>query len=407
MRVVVLSVICEVQEKRLIVWWLLPPKQALFLQLTVSLRKSKFLKHDRQGSMVWSRQHRRLGWIRPETLLVASLLMVLLQLGLLFHDRGTRLLIESTHGLIKVGAMPEAFRLAYDQSYGFFDDVPEDAWKVAQSIHARMFPNHQDLSKFANGIGDFRKVPALQKSKDWNAANFQEEFHCSLSQRIPTTSDPDGPKWVCDPHRLAKKPDCLVYSVGSNGNVMFEKGVHDEIGPHCEIHTFDLRTYNKRNGHFDEALKGYATFHAWGLGTEEQAANYEWTKRGPPIKTLQQTIQELGHEGRTIDIFKIDCEWCEWHTYHQWLSDDVDLRQILVETHNAPMPNARDFFYSLHDHGYVIFSKEANFVNGGGGVEFGEYSIHVLSPGELLLQIPIVAPVLTLVVFCCFLGSAV
>ena len=34
------------------------------------------------------------------------------------------------------------------------------------------------------------------------------------------------------------------------------------------------------------------------------------------------------------------------------------------------MPNAKNFFYDLHDAGYVIFSKEANFVNGGGGVEF-------------------------------------
>lgn len=35
------------------------------------------------------------------------------------------------------------------------------------------------------------------------------------------------------------------------------------------------------------------------------------------------------------------------------------------------MPNAQDFFYDLHDAGYVIFSKEANYVNGAGGVEYG------------------------------------
>lgn len=77
----------------------------------------------------------------------------------------------------------------------------------------------------------------------------------------------------------------------------------------------------------------------------------------------------LGHTGRTIDIFKIDCEWCEWFTYKQWLKQDI--RQILVETHNAPMPQAQDFFYELHDAGFVIFSKEANYQNGAGGVEFG------------------------------------
>ncbi|KAL7553223.1 hypothetical protein ACHAWF_016491 [Thalassiosira exigua] len=66
--------------------------------------------------------------------------------------------------------------------------------------------------------------------------------------------------------------------------------------------------------------------------------------------------------------FKIDCEWCEWFTWREWLT--VDMRQILVETHNAPMPNARDFFFGLHDAGYAIFSKEANYENGAGGVEY-------------------------------------
>lgn len=47
-----------------------------------------------------------------------------------------------------------------------------------------------------------------------------------------------------------------------------------------------------------------------------------------------------------------------------------ELKQILVETHNAPMPYARDFFFELHDAGYAIFSKEGNFQNACGGVEF-------------------------------------
>ena len=57
-------------------------------------------------------------------------------------------------------------------------------------------------------------------------------------------------------------------------------------------------------------------------------------------------------------------EWCEWFTYQQWLSEGVDLRQILVETHNAPMPNAKNFFYDLHDHGYVMICPNATFVWG-------------------------------------------
>jgi hypothetical protein len=180
-----------------------------------------------------------------------------------------------------------------------------------------------------------------------------------------TTSDSmaDGPKWVCDPHRIATQKECLVYSVGSNGKAEFEKAVKEEIGNHCEIHTFDVEDYNKRNGYFKDALKGYSEFHHWGFGTEEQA------KKNPnTTKTLTQTMDELGHVGRSIDIFKIDCEWCEWFIWPEFLS--VDMRQILVETHNAPMPNARDMFFGLHDAGYVIFSKEANYENAAGGVEY-------------------------------------
>ena len=55
--------------------------------------------------------------------------------------------------------------------------------------------------------------------------------------------------------------------------------------------------WNHRNGHFEEALRPYATFHNWGLSTEAQAAG------NPKFKTLAQTMEELGHAGRRIDIF--------------------------------------------------------------------------------------------------------
>ena len=72
-------------------------------------------------------------------------------------------------------------------------------------------------------------------------------------------------------------------------------------------------------------------------------------------------------------ISNIFLEWCEWFTYDQWINptNKFSIKQILVETHNAPYPNAKEFFHNLHDAGFVIFSKEANFQNAGGGVEYG------------------------------------
>ena len=170
--------------------------------------------------------------------------------------------------------------LAFRQSYGFFDDITDAHWKIAQHLHKRAFPNFfaaSKLRKYANVASDRGKYKKLGRSSWWNGENFQQEFTCPHAQRIPSTSEADGPKWVCDPHRLKKK-DCLIYSVGSNGNVDFERGIFEEIGP-CEIHTFDMVTYNKRNGNFAKALEGYSTFHPWGIGTEEQAEAYRRTKK--------------------------------------------------------------------------------------------------------------------------------
>lgn len=275
-------------------------------------------------------------------------------------DKG-KLVVDNSES--RVDESEVSYDLAKSQSFGYFDDISDSQWMRAKEIHARIFPNHNsDLKRFSNPVGADKRSQKM--SNHWYSQNFFEEFRCPSAQRLPANGNPDGPKWVCDPHRLRNKPDCLVYSVGSAGKVEFERGVKEGIGPHCEIHTFDFTSYNRRNGHFEEGLKGLATFHHWGLGTENDAR-----KNPSRFKTLNQTIQELGHENRTIDLFKIDCEGCEWSTFEQWIKQDI--RQILVETHHAPFPTAKDFFYGLHDAGYVIFNKEANLIMQGTLVEYG------------------------------------
>ena len=59
---------------------------------------------------------------------------------------------------------------------------------------------------------------------------------------------------------------CLLYSIGSNNEIGFEKSIKEFVG--CEIHTFDptLR----------QAFIGgeYATFHPWALGTDGQVVQF-------------------------------------------------------------------------------------------------------------------------------------
>ena len=303
--------------------------------------------------------------LKAKHFLLAAILIWLMHTWLVTFTTSEHLAeVVSSNPLKLDNTRRSSYELARSQSWGYFDDITDEHWRTAQRYHAALFPNYyRDLTKYSNGPKDKGDYQQLRNSNMWWGANFQVEFICPLARRLPSDSMADGPKWVCDPHRLKRKKDCLIYSVGSNGKAEFEKAVIEEIGSHCEVHTFDPVSYNKRNGDFATALKPYSTFHNYGFSTQQQAKN-----NPAKFKTLKQTMAELGHEGRTIDIFKIDCEWCEWFVWDEWLT--VDMRQILVETHNAPMPNARDFFFGLHDAGFVIFSKEANYENAAGGVEY-------------------------------------
>ena len=114
-------------------------------------------------------------------------------------------------------------QLAFDQSYGFFDDLPEADWKIHQEW-ARLQPNHRYGFNPSRQYGN----PAL-----WYYNNYNPIFNCPHGKRVWGIGD--GPKWICDPHRLVRQaerrkaaglpgPHCLIYSVGSNGNYEFEDG---------------------------------------------------------------------------------------------------------------------------------------------------------------------------------------
>jgi hypothetical protein len=122
----------------------------------------------------------------------------------------------------------------------------------------------------------------------------------------------DGPKWTCDPHRLtrvaerrqaanpsSKESKCLVYSIGSNGNYRFENGLYKELGSTCEIHIFDFGKHEARG-----LAQKNMFYHRWGLGS-----SYSEIYKPPEdaeMYTFQQIKKKLGHEHRTVDIFKID-----------------------------------------------------------------------------------------------------
>ena len=118
-----------------------------------------------------------------------------------------------------------------------------------------------------------------------------------------------------------------------------------DISTNCEIHTFDFGNYAQGA----KEAGGNIQYHQVGVGIDKP----------PKFKSINTLVKELGHENRVIDIFKIDCEGCEWSGYKDWLS--ADIRQLLIETHDLHA-NTLDFFDDLIDAGFNIVSREPNIL---------------------------------------------
>jgi Methyltransferase domain len=187
-------------------------------------------------------------------------------------------------------------RLAYKESFGFFDDISDEDWRRRQN-RARLHKHQVDPAD--------KEVKGGIHATDWYLANYYPLFSCPNQQRVGIGGD--GPKWVCDPLRLNAinrdtKNKCLVYSVGCNGNYAFEDGLVDLLGAGtCEIHVFDIKPHFGRP---NDNVTNNVHFHPFGL-----KSSYGPEKKGK-LLTLQETMNSLGHQGRAIDIFKIDCEGC-------------------------------------------------------------------------------------------------
>ena len=181
----------------------------------------------------------------------------------------------------------------------------------------------------------------------------------------------------------------MIYSVGSEGKYEFEDSLIRELGDtHCEIHVFDPGDYTRPG----DPQKNNIHYHQWGLKSSyDEAYNAAITLNAlggaaPDLRSFPETLKLLGHEDRTIDIFKLDCEKCEWANYRDWISHDI--RQILIETHGVPSPSVEGnvwhhgalqvaaFFDAFRDNDFAMFSKEVNVHGGGRCIEFSYLKLH-------------------------------
>ena len=90
-----------------------------------------------------------------------------------------------------------SFQLAYRDSNGFFDDVPEHKWLIRKRIASERILVADEI------------VP--DSPQEFHQRNWNPDFSCEFEDFLGPGGD--GGKWVCDPHRISKT-NCIVYSVG-------------------------------------------------------------------------------------------------------------------------------------------------------------------------------------------------
>jgi hypothetical protein len=251
------------------------------------------------------------------------------------------------------GSKKQSYALATKESFGFFDDISNESWNLYKQRFQSTRPN---LS-----LWEYSVLEELSEEVFWSK-NYDPEFTCPHEVKIGGIGD--GGKWVCDPHRI-DKDNCLVYSIGSHGDFSFEKGIYKEISKSCTIHTFDM---NDR--HMEYYGESEGTELLYRPLAKEAGVEFHQTMLGtgaPNAKRFKEIISDLKHEGKTIDILKIDCEGCEYGQYLEWFQDfkdsNVIARNILVELHGTePLDTVQDFFAKMLENGYVIYHKEPNLL---------------------------------------------
>ncbi|CAI5499641.1 unnamed protein product, partial [Closterium sp. Naga37s-1] len=123
---------------------------------------------------------------------------------------------------------------------------------------------------------------------------FAPAYPCLMEERLGTWLD--GGKWVCRPSLL--NASSVVYSIGSDGKDSFEEEIFSRFK--SQIHVFD-HTLTPRKKAKVERKKAYK-FHPVGLAVS--------SNESASLSSFKDLTTMLGHS--FVDIFKVDCESCEY-----------------------------------------------------------------------------------------------
>lgn len=309
----------------------------------------------------------------------------------------TKLITVLTSTNTDNGAAAGGGTMAEQQSYGLITGLSDEEWYQIQ----RTVVHDQPLLGALGDANGFVVDGTRDNAHQFLTTYIQPNFACPHVVEMGGVPGKkiDGTKFVCNPERVlpppstiitaasatataTTKPSCLIYSFGCAGMYAFEDGMAALHQNHCEIHVFDPAPATSPRGDRAVNLERNIHYHPWGLLSSydaSQSSNVWPAGHGGGFKTLHDTMTLLGHSPNTtvIDIFKLDCEGCEWDTYHDWLG--YGFRQILVENHGVPVkPSTHDrpqldpaqrkfinkpldvtaYYNAFTQHGYALYHAE-------------------------------------------------
>ncbi|KDQ55720.1 hypothetical protein JAAARDRAFT_159072 [Jaapia argillacea MUCL 33604] len=214
-------------------------------------------------------------------------------------------------------------------------DMTESSYREALRERQRMIrkwgPTPRDVDAFPSH-GEFYTL--------WDF--FIPAFQCPHRvQRIGTLGD--GGKWMCGLDRVVKKPKCVIYSFGVNGESSFESSIL-ERGPGCEVWGYDF-SVNSFGPEITSVpnLDSRAHFYPYALGPSDAPTS------DPPMFTLQTLMKRNGHS--FIDILKVDIEGAEFESLNSFIrhftSATPDNGQVVLPIGQLQLEiHARDATYA-------------------------------------------------------------
>jgi Methyltransferase domain len=217
--------------------------------------------------------------------------------------------------------------LARTESIGMFYDIPDDEWIIRRNHARKLNQEYIDPPHTAtNNVGPM--------------------FTCPSAPRIG-----NQPMRICNPHRIYKRADCLIYSAGLRNDKEFEENLYSTYGRTCQIHVFDPNHGQDKRYSDEENIY----HHAWEIKSTNEQQEYNETAS----ISLQQTMERLGHVNRRLDV--LHCEGCDF--LPEWLDESVDIRQILLQTTSLPDRPTSDpilpLLGQILDRGFVPFAKDS------------------------------------------------